>query len=143
MSALFLPMGANQGPRLGIDIQEVPKVFKNPCDPGSALIEPGTSPADLATWMRTWAPLHATAPVAAKVGGLDALMVEEGFARTCANANLWPTSGGYLDPQEHKRYYILDVGKRVVVTLVGRDDTWAATLKDGLAVLDTLKFTAK
>ena len=96
--------------------------------------------------MRTWAPLHASAPIAAKVSGLDAVMIEEGFAgtTTCPNGNLWPTSGGYLDPQEHKRYYVVDVGgKRVVVTLVGRDDTWAATLKDGLAELDTLKFTTK
>ena len=36
---------------------------------------------------------------------------------------------------------ILEVGgKRVVVTLVGRDDTWAATLPDGEKVLDSLTF---
>jgi hypothetical protein len=145
MSSLFLPMGPDQGPRLGLDIQEVPQVFKDPCDPQSSDISAGTSPADLATWMRAWAPLHATAPIAAKVSGLDALVVEEAFAgKPCANANLWPTSGGYLDPQEHKRYFILDVrGKRVVVTLVGRDDTWAATLASGLAVLDSLRFADK
>ena len=144
MSSLYLP-GVGQAPGLAIDVQEVSNVFTDPCDPKSATIKPGTSAADLATWMGRWAPLHATAPTAAKVSGLDAIMVEEGFGGTpCATANLWPTSGGYLDPQEHKRYFILEVGgKRVVVTLVAPDDTWATTLTDGLAVLDTLKFTTE
>ena len=142
MSSFFLPMGPDQGPRLGVDIQEVSKVLQDPCDPGSVDIDPGASAGDLATWMGTWAPLHASAPGAAKISGLDAITVEEAFDGTpCANANLWPTSGGYLDPGEHKRYAILEVGgKRVVVTLVGRDDTWDSTLADGQKVLDSLTF---
>jgi hypothetical protein len=78
-----------------------------------------------------------------KVGGIDVLVVEEGFdGSACAEGNLWPTSRGYLDPAEHKRYAILEVGgKRVVVTLVGRDDTWDATLPDGDKVLESLTFS--
>ena len=145
MSSMFLPMGPNQGPRLGLDIQEVSKVFKDPCDPQSSDIDPGPSAADLAKWMGSWVPLHSTGPVAATLSGFAALTVDEAFTGTpCANANLWPTSGGYLDPPEHKRYFILEVrGTRVVVTLVGRDDTWDATLADGLAVLDGLQFATK
>ena len=56
MSSLFLPMGPDQGPRLGLDIQEVPQVFKDPCDPQSTHISAGTSPADLAKWMRRGRP---------------------------------------------------------------------------------------
>jgi len=142
MAAFFLPMGPDEGPRLGLDVQEVSKVQKDPCDTGSSDVDPGATPAKLATWMSSWKPLHASKPVAAKVGAIDALAIDEGFdGSPCANANLWPTSGGYLDPAEHKRYFILEVGgKRVVVTLVGRDDTWGATLPDGQSVLDSLTF---
>lgn len=143
MAGFLLPLGPDEGPRLGLDIQEVTQVLKNPCDTGSIDIDPGAAPKDLATWMGTWTPLHASKPVPANVSGLTAIMVEESFDGTpCATANLWPTSGGYLDPAEHKRYSILEVGgKRVVVTLVGRDDTWDTTLADGQKVLDSLTFT--
>ena len=144
MASFFLPMGPDLGPRLGIDIQEVPRVFKNPCDVKSVEVPAGTTPGDLAAWMETWKPLHASKPVASKLSGLDALMVDEGFdGSTCKVANLWPTAGGYMDPAEHKRYQVLEVdGKRIVVTLVGRDDTWDGTLADGQKVLDSLTFTS-
>jgi len=144
MAAFYLPMGPDQGPREGIDIQEVPQVFEDPCAHQPERLDPGATPAALATWMGTWEPLHASKPVAATVSGLQAISVDEAFSGTpaCTDANLWPTSGGYLDPAEHKRYAILEVGgKRVVVTLVGRDDTWDATLADAQSVLDSLTFT--
>jgi hypothetical protein len=142
MVSFYLPMGPNQGPRLGVDIQEVSQVLKDPCGHGPTYTDPGQSPQDLASWMAAWAPLHASKPVAGKLGGINALVVEEAFDGSCDGPNLWPTPGGYLDPAEHKRYAILDVGgKRVVVTLVGRDDTWDATLADGEQVLDSLTFT--
>ena len=40
MSSFFLPMGPDQGPRLGVDIQEVSKVLQDPCDTGSVDIDP-------------------------------------------------------------------------------------------------------
>ena len=143
MTSFYLPMGPNEGPRLGLDVQLVSQVLKDPCGHGPTYVDPGPSPQDLATWMEAWAPLHASKAVAGKVGGIDALVVEEGFdGAACADGNLWPTSGGYLDPAEHKRYAILEVGgKRVVVTLVGRDDTWDATLPDGDKVLESLTFS--
>lgn len=143
MASFYLPIGPGQGPRLGIDVQEVSKVFKDPCDTASVEIDAGTSSDDLATWMGTWTPLHASKPVAATVSGRPAITVDEAFDGTpCSNANLWPTSGGFLDSAEHKRYAILEVGgKRVVVTLVGRDDMWDSTLADGQKVLDSLAFT--
>jgi len=143
MTSFYLPMGPNEGPRLGLDVQLVSQVLKDPCGHGPNYVDPGPSPQDLATWMEAWAPLHASKAVAGKVGGIDALVVEEGFdGSACADGNLWPTSGGYLDPAEHKRYAILEVGgKRVVVTLVGRDETWDATLPDGDKVLESLTFS--
>jgi hypothetical protein len=143
MAAFYLPMGPNQGPRLGVDVQTVSQVFQDPCDTASATVDPGSSPDDLATWMGKWTPLHASKPVSGTISGHPAVIVDEDFDGTaCANGNLWPTSGGYLDPQEHKRYAITEVGgKRVVVTLVGRDDTWESTLSDGQKVLESLTFT--
>jgi len=142
MVSFYLPMGPNEGPRLGVDIQEVSQVLKDPCGHGPNYIDPGQSPQELADWMTAWAPLHASKPAAGKLSGIDALVVEEAFDGSCDGPNLWPTPGGYLDPAEHKRYAILEVGgKRIVVTLVGRDDTWDATLADGEQVLDSLTFT--
>jgi len=144
MFSFYLPMGPQQGPRLGIDVQEVSKVFGDPCAHNPAEIDAGTSPEDLAAWMDSWAPLNASKPVAGTVSGIPAVVVEEAFEGTaaCPDANLWATPGSYLDPQEHKRYSIVTVGeKRLVVTLVGRDDTWDSTLADGQKVLDSLVFT--
>lgn len=139
---IYLPMGPNEGPRSGIDVEEVGQVLKDPCGHGPNNIDIGPSPQDLATWMAGWAPLHAAKAVPGKVAGHDALIVEEAFDGSCDGPNLWPNPGGYLDPAEHKRYAIFEVGgKRVIATIVGRDDTWEATLPDAEKVLDSLTFT--
>ena len=56
-------------PDVGVDIQLVPVVHKDPCDPNSGTVQQGYSAADLAAWMLAFKPLAATAGAPATVDG--------------------------------------------------------------------------
>ncbi len=136
-------VGLNGGPQvIGADVQLVPAAVADPCDDASGPAAIGSSAADLANWMLAWAPLHATAAASVTVGGQEALVVEEAFAGVpCPTANMWRNDGGFLDPTEHKRYFIFEVGgKRFVATVVSTDANFAAHVDEGLRVLRTLVF---
>ena len=44
MENLYVPMGPDQGPRAGIDVQEVSRVIKDPCGHGEYYVDIGPSP---------------------------------------------------------------------------------------------------
>ena len=143
-TADMLALGlAGNAENIGIDIQLVPKVYADPCADRSGATDPaGSSAADLAAWMLAWAPLAAASSAPVTIAGQHALVVDEAFAgMPCQNANLWPTSGGWLDAAEHKRYFIFEAsGNRFVATIVSPDSTFASQVDTGLAVLGTLTF---
>lgn len=127
---------------IGIDVQVVSAAAADPCVDAAGAAAIGPSAADLANWMQAWAPLKATAGAPVTVAGRQALVVEEAFAGTpCPTANLWRTDGGYLDPSEHKRYFIFETGgTRIVATIVSQDANFAAHVDEGLAALGSLTF---
>lgn len=139
----MLFVGLDGGPQvIGTDVQIVSAAVADPCDDASGAAAIGPSAADLANWMLAWAPLKATAAAPVTIGGQQALVVEEAFAGApCPTANIWRTDGGYLDPTEHKRYFIFETGgKRFVATIVSQDANFAAHVDEGLAVLESLAF---
>lgn len=128
---------------VAIDIQLVQKVNVDPCNKGAGTTTGATSAAGLVTWMLAVAPLNGSAGTPVTLVGTKALVVNEAFAGTpCVNAELWPTSGGWLDANERKRYFVLDVsGTRLVATIVSSDAKFDAQVAAGLAVLESLRFT--
>ena len=127
----------------GVDIQLVPKVFLDPCNKDAGTATGGTTAAELAAWMLAFAPLKGTAGAQTTIAGSDALVVNEAFAGTpCENPELWPTSGGWLDASEHKRYFVFEVaGKRFVATIVSSDAKFDSQVDATLAILQSLRFT--
>lgn len=140
MFAAYLATGDNL--EVGVDVQLVPKVHADPCNTEAGTDDGGASAGDLASWMIKYVPLAGTAGAPSTIGGSDALVVDEAFAGTpCQNPELWPTSGGWLDATEHKRYFVFEVaGKRLVATIVSTDAGFAANVDVGLAVLGTVTF---
>lgn len=128
---------------VSVDIQLVPKVYLDPCNKDAGTATGGSTAAELVTWMLAYAPLQGSAGPATTIAGSKALVVDEAFAGTpCVNAELWPTSGGWLDASQHKRHFVFEVGgKRLVAAIASSDAKFDSQVDAALAVLASLRFT--
>lgn len=128
-------------PDVGLDVQIVPVVHKDPCDPNSGIVPQGFAASALAAWMLAFKPLAATAEASTSVDGFPALVVDEAFAGTpCLNPVLWSTSGGWVDQREQKRYFIFNAaGRRLVATIFSTDERFASYVDAARAVLDSVR----
>lgn len=128
---------------VSIDVQLVPKVNLDPCNKAAGTTSGGSTAAELVTWMLAFAPMHGSAGTATTIDGTKALVVDEAFAGTpCVNAELWPTSGGWLAASEHKRHFVFEVGgKRLVAAIASSDARFDSQVDAALAVLASLHFT--
>ncbi len=129
-------------PDVGVDLQMVPAVHKDPCDPNSGTFQQGFSPADLAAWMLAFKPLAGTAGAPTTIGGSPALVIDEAFAGTpCPNPILWSTPGGWVYEREQKRYFIFEAaGRRFVATIFSTDEQFASHVDVATAVLASIGF---
>lgn len=129
-------------PDVGVDIQIVPVVHKDPCDPNSGPLQQGFSAADLAAWMLAYKPLAATAAAPATIDKSKAIVIDEAFAGTpCLNLQLWSTPGGWVDQREQKRYFVFEAtGRRMVATIFSPDERFASHVDAAMAVLGSVGF---
>lgn len=128
-------------PDVGVDVQIVPVVHKDPCDPNSGIVPQGYSASALAAWMLAFEPLAATAGAPTSVDGYPALVVDEAFNGTpCLNPVLWSTPGGRIDQTEQKRFFIFNAaGRRLVGTIFSPDARFASHVDAALGVLHSVR----
>ena len=137
--------GGDGWPAIGIDVVVAESVIQDPCQPHlGAAAEVGPRPEDLAEWLASLEVLGATDTSKGTIAGRDAWVLDEGFVGSagCPELYLWDNDGGFVAPQEHKRYYIFEAGgRRLVALVVAPDEDFDRRVDEALGVLDTLRFT--
>ncbi len=128
-------------PDVGVDVQIVPVVHTDPCDPNSGIVPQGFAASALAAWMLAFKPLAATAGAPTSVDGFPAFVVDEAFNGTpCLNPVLWSTPGGRIDQTEQKRFFIFNAaGRRLVATIFSPDARFASHVDAARAVLESVR----